>query len=1588
MSVRFSLKVNFYKHFSGPTKMSSSSKKQALSTLSTAELIQRLRKSLSKEKIAPKVANRVVAGLNPARKAAGPAAAGAAEQPAAVPAVPVPTHKFTLSRDLLIFGGAASKYILNVNPAILVTNLKPLFKHTAKIYPTILEEVTRLRVNPDTTTISIVFDVHCSRHHKEIERQDMPLHMNAIAMNRKLDFAAVSIELNDKINSIEAKPNENSGWKVDSVFSVSFTFTERRATSGKGYIKEPDFFKDYTDLFNVRNNDDLCFKYAITALKVANNPIYLEPYNVWTSQVKEIKEVRKQCMTYLTDPTWLSESLEFKEIKDTMLTYPIKVNENSTEITLSQFEEANQCRVRIIGLHVTNEARGLYDRSIIRRPSIPQTAVGIPTYDLILIRQITDSHFMAIREDGFERMMKVASQHKGYICDCGAVFQTEKQLDDHLKSHICTDEKNPIIFNYPPSDEKNAWRSTVEFKNFARSIPAPNIVIGDTETVQTPCEVKRKGISSIHEYDSHALIGLARDPTLNIPIIEREYKEGKRDGVVIINDLVEMAKRWASQRYDDPNEPDEDENGDKIPKNNRPVPPLNPEQEQEMDNAWRGINGCSVCGKQFKDTRDWKKKNHDYDPVPYYDLQNGHFVGPTHRRCYRTVQEDIEKKLNVYFHNGCGYDYHLIIPALGSCPNIKLVKPLMRSNEKSIQLEFQVNAPGHVADGWRIVLRDTLRHYGPGSSLKKLVEILAGYVKPDLSEDERKAWTKLNNFPVTTEYHRGKGRSDAIIEKYLLQKGLMCHDWLNSVSQSSPLWHNRPITREDRLNGGFPAYDAFESILIKEATTAEEPVFDKVGWAKLRYAEAKEVYDACGCQSFREYLALYSVNDVLLLADCFQFHRKMLYNLSVEIDGRQVKFGLDCAHYVGLPALAKDIMLKVTEAKLRTFTVDEAPIMDDLEPSIRGGNSFISLRKFITDETLPADYTAHIRNLFIDQCLAEGSMSTDDIEPGLPPVEEAEDALEAEELAEKKHRQAELGFVPRSTAWDLDANSLYPTAMCRALPIDQFKMETDPEFCASFLLNGYARILNMTDDDEYGADFVMSGYLPRHLHAKFNSYPILPHRAAVGESMLSAKYKELDAKTDQALHLRVAEECERNAVLHPEKSAFYLAQAARAREKATHATYIPTASHDVKLLSTLLPFDHYLAHWSLVKEAILRGYVITKIHKVITYRQGAFLKPLIEGIVKMRAAAKSKLEKDAFKLIMNSLYGKFLENARNYSVNKLVTNAEDFKRLAASPMYKDRFTVFGPDVAMMEFYKSECEFKQMIMIGQAILDISKVIMSQFFYGVLKPLFGDKVQVAFTDTDSLLCLFTDPRMVEISNDDLRNRFLYRLKSEDKAELVAEMTKRCAKSEAEANKKSIKMLAKIAEMKSNVSNELDEYRVQEAIFKHNAMMNKMMIEKEGVRMYFAIKKQFPEVDEFGKTFCDYLDMLDSKKLGLFKPDTGVGNRITGFIGLRAKVYNLRLEKRNLFTEEIEEHHEIRTKGINKDVAATLTWEEYERALNGDVIMKSMDRIQSIKHTIYSMTVNKIALSGNDDKRFIEADGIHTSAYGFGAPDPVMD
>ena len=86
-----------------------------------------------------------------------------------------------------------------------------------------------------------------------------------------------------------------------------------------------------------------------------------------------------------------------------------------------------------------------------------------------------------------------------------------------------------------------------------------------------------------------------------------------------------------------------------------------------------------------------------------------------------------------------------------------------------------------------------------------------------------------------------------------------------------------------------------------------------------------------------------------------------------------------------------------------------------------------------------------------------------------------------------------------------------------------------------------------------------------------------------------------------------------------------------------------------------------------LKQALNHGLILKKKHRVIKPNQRAWLNPYVDMNTKLRTEAKNQFEKDFFKLMINSVFGKISENVRKHRDIKLVTTDEKRSKLISEP---------------------------------------------------------------------------------------------------------------------------------------------------------------------------------------------------------------------------------------------------------------------------------------------------------------------------------
>jgi hypothetical protein len=270
----------------------------------------------------------------------------------------------------------------------------------------------------------------------------------------------------------------------------------------------------------------------------------------------------------------------------------------------------------------------------------------------------------------------------------------------------------------------------------------------------------------------------------------------------------------------------------------------------------------------------------------------------------------------------------------------------------------------------------------------------------------------------------------------------------------------------------------------------------------------------------------------------------------------------------------------------------------------------------------------------------------------------------------------------------VDANNLYGWAMSQRLPDSKFEWIDEKEWES-------LDWLTQTAEQDHGYIVECDLGYPDELHDIHSDYPLAPERMTVDTELLSAEQVDIGAQ------------------------------------------YQSTHIQSPKLVPNLFPKEKYSCHHMTLKFYLEHGMQLRKIHRVIRFHQSAWLAPYIEKNSTLRAAAKNDFEKDFFKLMNNSVYGKTTENVLNRKDIRLEHDRAKARRLINKPHCLG-FRIFTPDIAAIALQKTAAEVNKPTYVGFAVLEYAKLLMYDFHYNhVLKQWPDGKARLILTDTDSLL-----------------------------------------------------------------------------------------------------------------------------------------------------------------------------------------------------------------------------------------------------------
>jgi len=321
---------------------------------------------------------------------------------------------------------------------------------------------------------------------------------------------------------------------------------------------------------------------------------------------------------------------------------------------------------------------------------------------------------------------------------------------------------------------------------------------------------------------------------------------------------------------------------------------------------FRNATCCHLCKQKFDSnhTNDIAKRK-----VADHDHFNGKYRGAAHSECNTQCRKD-HFEIGVFFHNLRGYDGQHIMESISNFAkeNDINLEAIPINHEKFIS--FKISSKNKIFCPLEKKYKQITTSIVFKDTFSFMPESLDNLTKNLKNKDE-------NSFNHLRKYINKLGLSEEHY-KTLLRKGVFPYDWFDD---------------DDKLNYiGLPPIESFYSKKDDKHIKLED------------YEYAKHVYELFNCKTFKDYMELYMVTDVLLLTDVFEAFIDMCLKY----------YELDPCHYFTSPGMFWDAMLLKTGAILEL--PKDVDIMLNFEESKRGGISMISNRYAKANNPYLSDY--------------------------------------------------------------------------------------------------------------------------------------------------------------------------------------------------------------------------------------------------------------------------------------------------------------------------------------------------------------------------------------------------------------------------------------------------------------------------------------------------------------------------------------------------------------------------------------------------------------------------------------------------------
>ena len=276
----------------------------------------------------------------------------------------------------------------------------------------------------------------------------------------------------------------------------------------------------------------------------------------------------------------------------------------------------------------------------------------------------------------------------------------------------------------------------------------------------------------------------------------------------------------------------------------------------------------------------------------------------------------------------------------------------------------------------------------------------------------------------------------------------------------------------------------------------------------------------------------------------------------------------------------------------------------------------------------------------------------------------------------------------------IDANNLNGWAMSQYLPTGEFeKLQLPENYSQDQLVED---LIQIPDDNEYGYFIECDLEYPVEIKEKTKNFPFCPYQTKADPNVFSGYMNNIN-----------------------------------------QPNYKPTS----KLMCDVTNKSKYMIHYRMFKFYLNQGMKVTKIHTIYRFKQSPWLGKYIDHNTQKRTVAKTNFEKDLYKLMNNAFFGKTMENVRDKTNLEFIDHCQidQIIKRQSKLSFKgivDHYSKFS----VYKFDNEKTVIDKPIYLGFTVLELSKLLLYEFYHNKLQPYWKQSIQLHYMDTDSFILSF--------------------------------------------------------------------------------------------------------------------------------------------------------------------------------------------------------------------------------------------------------